>query len=84
MEKGHKSLSIFAFQEKFPSDRECYKYLASKANLGSFMRDHIAADALVKKDCWAGYKGMENEFPNLVREKSGKKGGEFWCHAPCY
>lgn len=28
MEKRYKSLSIFEFQEKFPSDRECYKYLA--------------------------------------------------------
>jgi hypothetical protein len=37
----------------------------SKANLGSFMRDHIAADALVKTDYWAGYKGMENEFPDF-------------------
>ncbi|EON77799.1 ISSod11, transposase [Lunatimonas lonarensis] len=50
---------------------------ASKANLGSFMRDHIAADPLVKTDCWTGYKGMENEFPNPVREKSGKKGENF-------
>jgi len=50
---------------------------ASKANLGSFMQDHIATDALVKTDCWAGYKGMEKEFPNLVREKSGKKGENF-------
>ena len=27
---------------------------ASKANLRSFMRDHIATDALVKTDCWTG------------------------------
>jgi len=29
---------------------------ASKVNLGSFMRDHIDTTALVKTDCWGGYR----------------------------
>lgn len=50
---------------------------ASRANLGRFMKDHIHKDAEVKTDCWSGYKGMEEYFPKLVREKSGKKGANF-------
>ncbi|MEX2566509.1 MAG: IS1595 family transposase [Cyclobacteriaceae bacterium] len=50
---------------------------ASKVNLGGFMTDHIDKDAQVKTDFWSGYKGMESHFPNLVREKSGKKGENF-------
>jgi hypothetical protein len=50
---------------------------ASKINLGGFMRDHIDNKAKVKTDCWSGYKGMEADFPNHVREKSGKKGENF-------
>lgn len=50
---------------------------ASKVNLGGFMKDFIDKDAEVKTDCWSGYKGMEEHFPKLVREKSGKKGENF-------
>lgn len=50
---------------------------ASKVNLGGFMRDHIDKEAKVKTDGWSGYKGMEADFPKLVREKSGKKGENF-------
>jgi hypothetical protein len=50
---------------------------ASKANLGGFMKDHIHREAEVKTDGWSGYKRMEDHFPKLVREKSGKKGDNF-------
>ena len=50
---------------------------ASRVNLGGFMKDHFNSDAKVKTDCWSGYNGMEAYFPNLAREKSGKKGENF-------
>lgn len=50
---------------------------ASKANLQAFMLDHVGKDAMVKTDFWSGYKGIESHFPNLTKEKSGKKGENF-------
>jgi hypothetical protein len=50
---------------------------ASKKNLKGFMKDHIKPEADVRTDKWAGYKGLEGEFPNIVREKSEKKGKNF-------
>ena len=50
---------------------------ASKKNLKGFMKDHIKPEANVRTDQWAGYKGLEKEFPNIVREKSEKKGKNF-------
>ena len=41
------------------------------------MKDHIAPNADVRTDKWAGYKGLEAEFPNLIQEKSEKKGKNF-------
>ena len=50
---------------------------ASKRNLKEFMQHHIKKEALVRTDKWAGYKGMENEFPNIIQEKSERKGKNF-------
>lgn len=47
---------------------------ASKENLTGLMKDHIKPEANVRTDKWAGYKGLEKDFPNIVREKSEKKG----------
>lgn len=49
----------------------------TKENLQGFMKDHIKPEANVRTDKWAGYKGLEKEFPNIVREKSEKKGKNF-------
>ena len=46
---------------------------AGKENLQGFMKDHISIDANVRTDEWAGYKGLEKEFPHIVRGKSEKK-----------
>jgi len=50
---------------------------ASKKNLKKFMEEHISIDADVRTHGWTDYKGLETEFPNLVREKSEKKGKNF-------
>jgi len=50
---------------------------ASKKNLQNFMKGHISPEANVRTDKWAGYKGLEKEFPNIVREKPEKKGKDF-------
>ena len=50
---------------------------ASEKNLKKFMAEHIAKEAQVRTDKWTGYKGLESEFPKLVREKSEKKGKNF-------
>lgn len=50
---------------------------ASKKNLKGFMQGHINPKANVRTDQWAGYKGLEKKFPNIVREKSEKKGKNF-------
>ena len=46
---------------------------AGKENLQGFMKDHISIEANVRTDEWAGYKGIEKEFPHIVRGKSEKK-----------
>ncbi len=50
---------------------------AGKKDLQGFMKDHISPEANVRTDKWAGYKGLEKGFPNIVREKSEKKGKNF-------
>jgi len=50
---------------------------ASAEHLGSFMRRHIDPRAKVTTDKWAGYAPLEEDFENLVRIPSGKKGGNF-------
>lgn len=47
---------------------------AIKEDLLEFMNGHISADAQARTDCWAGYKGLEEVFPKLKREKSGQRG----------
>lgn len=41
------------------------------------MHEHIDKGAQVRTDGWAGYKGLETEFPKILREKSEKKGTNF-------
>jgi hypothetical protein len=41
------------------------------------MKEHIDRNADVRTDKWAGYKGLGKEFPNLIQEKSEKKGRNF-------
>ena len=47
------------------------------------MKDHISRNANVRTDERAGYKGLEKEFPHIVREKLEKKEKNFadlhWC-----
>jgi hypothetical protein len=44
-----------------------------RKNIKKFMGEHIRADAQVHADGWTGYKGLESEFPKLIREQSEKK-----------
>jgi transposase-like protein len=50
---------------------------ADAESLGGFMKDHISTEAHVTTDQWAGYGPLEEDFPNLVRIPSGKKGSNF-------
>ena len=50
---------------------------AGKKDLQCFMKDYISPEAEIRTDQWAGYKGLEKEFPNITREKSEKKGKNF-------
>jgi hypothetical protein len=78
--EGKKKIMVVAIERKGKGVSRMYGRVietASKKNLKKFMEDHIAADANVRTDGWTGYKGLEDEFPNLVREKSEKKGKNF-------
>ena len=50
---------------------------ASSASLGSFMKSHISPSAKITTDLWTGYSPLEQDFKNLVRIPSGKKGRNF-------
>ena len=78
--KGHKKLVVISIEKKGKGVSRMYARVitkASKKNLKRFMKDHIRPEADVRTDQWAGYKGLEEEFPNIVREKSEKKGKNF-------
>lgn len=78
--EGKKRIVVFAIEKKKKGVSRMYGRVietASKQNLKSFMQDHIAPEAKVKTDKWTGYRGLEADFPNLVQEKSEKKGKNF-------
>ncbi len=41
------------------------------------MMESIHPKAHIRADGWPGYRGLKKEFPNLIHEKSGKKGKIF-------
>ncbi len=78
--EGKKRIVAIAIERKGKGIARMYGRVietASRKNLKSFMQSHISPTAQVRTDGWAGYKGLEKEFPNLVREKSEKKGKNF-------
>jgi hypothetical protein len=78
--EGKKKIMVVGIEKKKNGVSRWYGRVietASKVNLVGFMLDHVGKDANVKTDFWSGYKGVESYFPNLVREKSGKKGENF-------
>lgn len=78
--EGRKKLVVLSIERKDKGISRMYARViesASKTNLKGFMQDHIAAEANVRTDKWAGYKGLEEEFPKIIREKSEKKGKNF-------
>ena len=77
---GRKKIVVLAIEKQGKGVSRMYARVidsASKENLKGFMKDHIKVEAKVRTDRWAGYKGMEKEFPNITREKSEKKGNNF-------
>jgi len=78
--EGQKRLVVMAIERKGKGIARMYGRVietASKKNLEKFMAEHIHQDADVRTDGWTGYKGLESQFPKLVREKSEKKGKNF-------
>lgn len=78
--EGQKKIVVVAIERKGKGLSRLYGRVigaASKKNLQQFMQQHIDATAQVRTDGWTGYKGLEKEFPQLVREKSEKKGKNF-------
>ena len=78
--EGRKKIVVISIERKGKGVSRMYGRVittASKKNLQGFMKDHISPEANVRTDQWAGYKGLEKEFPNIVREKSEKKGKNF-------
>jgi hypothetical protein len=78
--EGKKRIVVVAIERKGKGISRMYGRVidtAAKKNLKDFMESHISPGAQVRTDGWAGYKGLEKEFPKLVREKSEKKGKNF-------
>ena len=50
---------------------------ADAPSLGGFMKDHFATTAKITTDQWTGYAPLENDFKNLKRIPSGRKGNNF-------
>lgn len=77
---GNKKIVVLGIEKQGKGVSRMYAKVidsASKENLKTFMQHHIKKEAFVRTDKWAGYKGMENEFPNIIQEKSEKKGKNF-------
>ena len=78
--RGKKKLVVVAIEKKGKGISRIYAKVikkANKENLGTFMKEHINADATVRTDKWTGYNGLDSEFKNLQQEKSEKKGKNF-------
>ena len=78
--EGRKKIVIVSIEKRGKGVSRMYARViktASKKNLQGFMKAHIKPEAKVRTDQWAGYKGLEKEFPNIKREKSEKKGKNF-------
>jgi len=77
---GRKKIVVLGIEKQGKGVSRMYARVidsASRVNLKGFMLDHIKAEANVRTDKWAGYKGLQNEFPNIIQEKSEKKGKNF-------
>lgn len=77
---GDKKIMVVAIEKKGKGVSRMYGRVietAGKENLKLFMQDHIKAEANVRTDKWTGYTGLNKEFPNIIREKSEKKGKNF-------
>lgn len=77
---GDKKIMVVAIEKKGKGVSRMYGRVietAGKENLKHFMQDHIKAEANVRTDKWTGYTGLNKEFPNIIREKSEKKGKNF-------
>lgn len=73
--EGKKQIMVVAVERKGKGVSRIYGRVvetAARKHLIRFMLDHIAFDASVRTDRWSGYRGLESEFPKLVREKSEK------------
>jgi len=78
--KAKKKLVVLAIEKRDRGISRMYGKEIAKAdaeNLGSFMRDTIASNAMIKTDKWSGYKPLKKDFENLIQLDSGKKGGNF-------
>lgn len=78
--EGKKKIMVVAIEKQGRGISRMYGMViltASRVNLKSFMIGHIHAQARVKTDKWTGYNNLKAEFPNLVQEKSEKKGKNF-------
>ncbi len=78
--EGEKHIVVVAIERKGKGIARMYGRVidtACRQNLKGFMQSHISPEAQVRTDGWAGYRGLEKEFPKLVREKSEKKGKNF-------
>jgi len=79
-DEGKKKIVVVAIERKDKGVSRMYRRVigtANKKNLKKFMHEHIDTGAQVRTDGWAGYKGLESEFPKILREKSEKKGKNF-------
>lgn len=76
----NKKLVVFAIEKKGKGVSRVYGKVIKKSSakeLIDFMRLKIDKQANIKTDEWAGYKPLLNEFDNMTRVKSGKKGSNF-------
>ena len=76
----NKKLVVVGIEKKGKGVSRLYARVIPRADakcLGSFMRDHIDPQAYVTTDQWTGYKPLVEEFKNMKRIPTGKKGDNF-------
>lgn len=86
--EGRKQIVVVSIERKGKGVSRMYGRVimtACKKNLKGFMKDHINPEADVRTDQWAGYKGLEWEFPNIIctllkGKQWRRKQSSIWCY----
>lgn len=78
--EGKKKIAVMAIEKRGKGVSRMYGKViptAEKKHLIEFIEKVVDKNAVIRTDGWNGYRGLEKEYKNHVRERSEKKGKNF-------